>query len=303
VHKSYGTKQVLKNISFEIERGDRVAFLGANGIGKSTLLEIVTQSIPAQSGNITWGHAVQFAYFPQDHAKHVHGEHSVLSWLRQFDRILQEEKLRDLLGRVLFTGDDVHKPVNVLSGGETARLLLARMMLLKHNVLIFDEPTNHLDMESAESLWEALQNYPGTLLFVSHNRHFVSEVANRIIELTSDGLLDYRCTFEEYLEKRDLDLLQATNRPKEGIKSRDGALQYEQQKQLQRLKNQQERKLKAAEDLCEKIETQLQKINARLGADNFYQVTPREEIQSIVKQKEELELQLNQAITSWEQLY
>lgn len=302
VNKSYGAKQVLNNISFEVERGDRVAFLGANGIGKSTLLEIVTQSIQAQSGQVTWGHAVQFAYFPQDHAKHVHGEHSVLSWLRQFDRIIPEEKLRDLLGRVLFTGDDVHKPVTVLSGGETARLLLARMMLLKHNVLIFDEPTNHLDMESSEALWEALQEYPGTLLFVSHNRHFVSQVANRIIELTADGLLDYRCSFEEYLEKRDHDLLQATNRPKEGVKSKEGALQYEQQKQQQRSKSQLERKLKAAEDLCHKLEMQMRAIDARLGTDNFYQNTPRDEIQSILQQKEDLELQFNKALLAWEEL-
>ena len=173
IHKSFHTKQVLKNVSFEVDRGDRIAFLGPNGVGKSTLLEILTHSLEATNGSIEWGYAVQFAYFPQDHAKHLQGSLSALEWLQQFERVIAEERLREILARVLISGDDVHKPVNVLSGGEAARLLLARTMLVKHNVLVFDEPTNHLDMESAETLCEALQAYEGTILFVSHNRHFV----------------------------------------------------------------------------------------------------------------------------------
>jgi len=149
ISKSYGEKQVLKNISFEIERGDRVAFIGPNGIGKSTLLEIIANNLSSDNGNFEWGFAAQPAYYPQDHARIVNGQISLLDWLSNQDTQVAEQSVREILGRVLFSGDDVKKQVGVLSGGETARLVLARMMLQKQNVLIFDEPTNHLDMEAA----------------------------------------------------------------------------------------------------------------------------------------------------------
>jgi len=299
ITKAYGQKQVLRDISFEVERGDRIAFLGPNGIGKSTLLEILAGSLSACSGDFAWGHAVQIAYFPQDHAKHVQGSISVLDWLAQWDRMTQEPLLRDILGRVLFSGDDVHKPVEVLSGGETARLLLARMMLQKHNVLIFDEPTNHLDMESAETLWEALKEYPGTLLFVSHNRRFVSEVANRFIELSPQGIYDRRGTFEEYLEQRDQDLLTATAKRESG-KSKMGAEAYETAKQKQRERSQLERKAKAAEERCHQIELKIKILDETMGSPAFYESTSREEIQRLTLQKTLLEQELDQALLAWE---
>ena len=299
--KCFGTKKVLNNVSFEIERGEKIAFLGANGLGKSTLLEILTQSIAPSGGTFEWGFAVQHAYFPQDHVKHVHGSHTLLSWLNQFDRQMPEQGLRNILGKVLFSGDDVHKPIDVLSGGETARLLLAKMMLLKHNVLIFDEPTNHLDMEASEVLIEALSAYPGTLLFVSHNRHFVAHLAERIIELTPQGFQDYRCRFEEYLHKRDHDHLEKKGRQKEISKNKPAAIErYEEQKLQKKLKNQLERKAKAAEEKCHQLEKQIQSIDAKFDLEHFYERTSKEDIDQLVKHKRFLEKELELALIEWE---
>ncbi len=302
--KSYGSKRVLHQVSFEVERGDHIAFLGPNGIGKSTLLEILTDSQKADTGTVEWGYAVQLAYFPQDHAKHVRGHFTVLTWLQQFDHSLPEERFRSILGLVLFSGDDVHKPVEVLSGGETARLLLARMMLVKHNVLIFDEPTNHLDMEASETLLEALKNYPGTLLCVSHNRHFVSHFAKRIIELSHEGLHDFQCSFEEYLEKHDYDLLSAAKQPKESVKSKskaDGASIYELQKEQQKLKNQQLKKIKMAEDKCHRLEKELKIIDEILGKEGFYTEASSTEIERLLAKKNEIEQALEISLKEWEQ--
>jgi ATPase subunit of ABC transporter with duplicated ATPase domains len=303
ISKSFGPKQVLKNISFELERGDKVAILGPNGIGKSTLLEILTEGLAANNGTFEWGYAAQYAYFPQDHNKHVKGDFTALEWIGQFDRQKPEEQLREILARVLISGDDVHKPVTVLSGGETARLLLARTMLVKHNVLIFDEPTNHLDMESAETLCEALKKYPGTVLFVSHNRHFVSQVASRILEITPEGIFDFRCTFEEYLEKREHDFLSATSKPKALLPSREKNHSYEQQKQTQKIKQKQEKLIIAAEKHCQDLEIKIKGIDAKLASDNFYQKAPREEIDKLVKDKEMLEQALKKAFEDWEKAH
>lgn len=305
ISKSYGNKEVLKNISFQIERGEHVAILGANGIGKSTLLEILTGATPSDGGSYTWGFAAQFAYFPQDHAKHVFGQQSVLEWLSQQDRQVPEEKLRQLLGQLLFSGDDVHKSIMTLSGGETARLILAKMMLTKHNVLIFDEPTNHLDMESTEELIAALQDYPGTILFVSHNRYFVSHIAKRILEITPEhGLKDFKCTFSEYLEKRDFDLLSAHTRlasKSEKTGSQDGKIQYNDQKAQRKIKTQLQKRVSLAEDKIHKLEQELHTVDKLLASEGFYQNTKQEEQQATLQKKTELEKRLADAFNEWEE--
>ena len=302
IHKSYGAKQVLHGISFEVERGDRLALLGANGIGKSTLLEILTDHLKCDQGSWEWGHAVQIAYFPQDHMREVHGEISLLHWLSEQDPQTPEQRLREILGRVLFSGDDVKKSVHVLSGGETARLILAKMMLLKHNVLIFDEPTNHLDMEAIETLLEALENYTGTIIFVSHNRHFVSHLANRIIEISEKGIQDYRCSYEEYIEKRELDLLSKNLRQakEKSSETQEGKLKHQEQKNLRNLKSQQEKAAAQAEKKCHQIEEKIKALDAKMAIDNFYLNTPNDEIQKLLRQKEELEQQLETAMLAWE---
>ncbi len=207
IDKAFGDNVVLRGVSFEITREDRIALIGPNGIGKSTLLKILMGQVAPDAGKFTWGYETHVAYFPQDHREQVTGNHTLESWLWQFAPGATVGKIRGLLGRALFSGDDAEKKIDVLSGGESGRLLLARLMLVPHNVLVLDEPTNHLDLEAIDQLAGALHTYPGTIVFVSHNRHFVGKIANRVIELTPDGLRDHRGTYTEYLEQFGRDYL------------------------------------------------------------------------------------------------
>lgn len=306
ISKSYGEKHVLKNISFEIERGDRVALLGTNGIGKSTLLEVLSQNTQAGSGSFEWGHAVQYAYFPQDHAREVKGSSTLLEWLSQFDRQMHEEQFRQILARVLFSGDDVKKRIDILSGGETARLILAKMMVQKHNLLIFDEPTNHLDMEAIEALLEALHNYTGTVLFVSHNRHFVSHIATRVIEMTHEGIKDFRCTYPEYIAKREVDLLSSnlSLRQPESQKSAnpDQKLKHQELKNQRNLKSQLAKKISVAEEKCHKYEEEIRKIEGQLSAHDFYQKNNLETQKATLAKKCLLEKNLEECLQEWEEI-
>jgi ATPase subunit of ABC transporter with duplicated ATPase domains len=297
--KSFGEKRVLNGISFEIEKGERVALLGANGIGKSTLLEILTNNHLPNSGEFQWGFATYPSYFPQDHKREVNGKNTLLEWLSQQDPVAPEQKLREILARVLFTGDEVKKQVGVLSGGETARLILAKMMLQKHNVLIFDEPTNHLDMEAIEALLEALDNYEGTVIFVSHNRHFVSHYATRVLELSHEGARDYKCSFAEYLAKRDVDLLTANlkDRKKKEDKTEQKAV-FQEQKTDRNSKNQQDKKQAQLEKKIQKLEDDLKKIDEELAKEEFYR-KPKAEQAVVLQRKEQLDKELEATLEEW----
>lgn len=297
--KSFGEKRVLNGISFEIEKGERVALLGANGIGKSTLLEILTNNHLPNSGEFQWGFATYPSYFPQDHKREVNGKNTLLEWLSQQDPVAPEQKLREILARVLFTGDEVKKQVGVLSGGETARLILAKMMLQKHNVLIFDEPTNHLDMEAIEALLEALDNYEGTVIFVSHNRHFVSHYATRVLELSHEGARDYKCSFAEYLAKRDVDLLAANlkDRKKKEDKTEQKAV-FQEQKTDRNSKNQQDKKQAQLEKKIQKLEDDLKKVDEELAKEEFYR-KPKAEQAVVLQRKEHLDKELEATLEEW----
>jgi len=172
-------------------------------VGKTTLMQILAGATEPDAGNVAWGQSAQFSYFPQDHTGVIRYGTTVYDWLKSFDDEADQQTIRSILGRMLFPKDDAQKATDVLSGGETARLLLSRMLLQQANVLLLDEPTNHLDLESIDSLGKALAEFPGTVIFVSHFRQLVSDVATRIIELTPSGLRDFAGTYEEYLEKRD----------------------------------------------------------------------------------------------------
>lgn len=208
IHKSFGDKKVLTNVSFSMFRQDKIAFVGHNGIGKSTLLKILNEKIEASSGVFEWGHKVSISYVAQDHHEALNKSQSALEWLSEQTSNISEVQIRKIMGRALFTKDDVHKNVLNLSGGECARLLLAKCMLEESNVLILDEPTNHLDIESITGLTAALKNYKGTLLIVSHDRAFVSNVATRIIALTENGLTDVVGDYQNFLNNYGMDYLQ-----------------------------------------------------------------------------------------------
>lgn len=200
VSKAFGENKVLENVEMTVERGDRLAVIGPNGIGKSTLLKILAGSLKADAGEVEWGYETHPGYFAQDHQDILeHRQETVLSWLWKKVPGQPIGFVLSHLARVLFTREDAEKQVNCISGGEAARLIFARLSVTKPNVLILDEPTNHLDLEGIEALSDALRKYEGTIIFVSHDRWFVSKLANRIMELTLEGPVSFKGTYEEYL--------------------------------------------------------------------------------------------------------
>ncbi|MFY3792127.1 ATP-binding cassette domain-containing protein [Ureibacillus sp. MALMAid1270] len=197
----YKGTTISNNISMRIYREDRIALVGPNGVGKSTLLKTIVKDLPIMKGDIRYGTNVQISYYDQEQAK-LTGNKSVLKELWDEWPLMNEKDIRTILGRFLFSGDDVTKPVNSLSGGEKARLALAKLMMQKGNLLVLDEPTNHLDLDSKEVLENALIDYPGTLLFVSHDRYFINRIATKVIELSSNGAFEYLGDYDYYLEKK-----------------------------------------------------------------------------------------------------
>lgn len=201
--KSFKDKQLFKNFSLDINRGERIAIMGVNGIGKSTLVKILTGSVIQDEGTITPGHEVHMSYFSQDHHELLNKSTRVLDWLNDSTVGCSEQTVRKTLGQMLFIKDDVEKDILSLSGGESARLLLAKVILEAPNLLILDEPTNHLDLETIEALADALAEYTGTLICVSHNRHFINRIATRILYFAPDKpIQDFKggyAAFEETL--------------------------------------------------------------------------------------------------------
>ncbi|MDR6225802.1 ABC-F family ATP-binding cassette domain-containing protein [Desmospora profundinema] len=196
---------VLKNVSFTINKGDKVAFVGPDGLAKTTLFQVLADEQEADEGEYHWGITTSRAYFPKDHNAFFDGvDLTLVDWLRQYSVDQSETFIRGFLGRMLFSGEEVMKKADVLSGGEKVRCLLARMMLSGANVLILDEPTNHLDMEAITALNKGLEEFPGTILFTSHDHQLIHSVANRIMEITPQGLVDKQTTYDEYLEDPSL---------------------------------------------------------------------------------------------------
>lgn len=189
--KSYQGRVLFKDLTFEVRRGDKLAILGANGRGKSTLIKTMMHLVSADTGQISWGTEVYISYFSQDHHELLNESVSVLHWLSDSVSGVTEQRIRQVLGQVLFTKDEVEKDILTISGGEAARLLLAKVMLESPNVLILDEPTNHMDLETIEVLANALQSYQGTVIFVSHNRHFVEKIATNILYFPERGNAKY----------------------------------------------------------------------------------------------------------------
>jgi len=188
-----------------VEVGERIAVIGPNGIGKSTLLKCLVGDLEPTAGTVKWSENAQLGYYAQDHAADFEQNKNLFDWMSQWGKQDDDEQvIRGTLGRLLFSQDEIKKSVNVISGGEQGRMLFGKLMLQRNNILLMDEPTNHLDMESIESLNLALENYPGTLIFVSHDREFVSSLATRIIELTPTGIVDFHGTYEDYLRSEEV---------------------------------------------------------------------------------------------------
>jgi len=201
----YGNDVVLKDMSLILEAGEKVAVIGPNGIGKTTFLKLLMGELEPFSGNIKLTDNAHLGYFAQDHAEEFDTNVTIIDWMTRWgSEEHDEEAIRGILGRLLFSKDDIKKPVNVVSGGEQGRLLFGKLMLQSPNIMVLDEPTNHLDMESIESLNLAMDLYEGTVVFVSHDREFVSTLANRIVELGEDGYTDYSGNYESYLESQGI---------------------------------------------------------------------------------------------------
>jgi ATPase subunit of ABC transporter with duplicated ATPase domains len=198
---------LFKDITFTVEKKDKIAVLGRNDLSASTFFEILNGDKKGDSGSFTWGTTITTAFFPKDNAHYFETDLNLVDWLRQFSEEKDESFIRGFLGRMLFTGEESLKKANVLSGGEKVRCMLSKMMLQSGNFLMLDEPTNHLDLESITALNNGLKDFGGTILFSSHDLQFVDTIANRIIELTPKGIIDKRMSYEEYLADEQIKAL------------------------------------------------------------------------------------------------
>jgi ATPase subunit of ABC transporter with duplicated ATPase domains len=202
ISKSFDNNKILDDISFTVKKDDKIAIIGPNGIGKTTLCEIITQNINSDNGTVNWGATIEYGYFPQNSTDFIIGEMTLYDWLRAFDKNADISQIRNCLGRMLFNGEQQEKKVNSCSGGEKHRMMLSKIMLEEPNFIILDEPTNHLDLEAIIALGEGLLKYDGCVICVSHDRELLDAYANRIIQIQDNGtIIDFKGSYEEFLEK------------------------------------------------------------------------------------------------------
>ncbi len=315
IGKTFTEHRVLSNVSLSIRRGERVAIIGPNGIGKSTLLKIAVGCLEPDCGTVGWGYETHRGYFSQDHHDQLgDGKLTLLQWLWSFCSAQTEGWVRSQLGKVLFTGDDVLAKLQTLSGGESARVLFCRLMIEQPNVLVLDEPTNHLDLEATESLVEALNQFDGTLLFVSHDRWFVSQLATRVVELTFDGYRDFPGTFDDYIghcgdDHLDSDTVALRAKVAERAKDEGNATLRETAQQARgelkrkrnRLKNLPQR-LDQALAKVESLEERIKAIENDYARPEFYANTAPAQLQALQGEERQLRDQLADAILDWETL-
>ncbi|MDT0696593.1 ABC-F family ATP-binding cassette domain-containing protein [Mammaliicoccus sciuri] len=295
------SKSITPPINLEVKRHDRIAIIGPNGIGKSTLIKTIAQKIPALGGNIVYGSNIQIGYYDQKQAEFT-SNMTILDYVWNQYAHMPEKDIRTILGRFLFTQEEVKKVINDLSGGEKARLQLALLMLEKNNVLILDEPTNHLDIDSKEMLEQALQNFEGTLLFVSHDRYFINELANNIFHITQNGNELFRGDYQYYLEK--LEQREAISRyEQEDIQSTEAPKDdqyYANQKQLKKEKRKLERQLEEIENNISTYEEQISDYEHQLTLPEiFNDIEKSNEINNLRVEAERL---LEENMEKWEEL-
>ncbi|HZF13696.1 MAG TPA: ATP-binding cassette domain-containing protein [Thermoanaerobaculia bacterium] len=306
VSKAYGEKQVLKDVSLKIQRGDKIAIIGPNGIGKSTLLKIVMNETEADGGEIAWGYETHPGYFSQDHHElNGAGKQTVEAWLWESVPGEPIGFVRGNLGMVLFSGDDVKKTCQSLSGGEAARLVFCKLSVTKPNVLVLDEPTNHLDLEAIDALVEGLKTYDGTLVFVSHDRWFVSQLATRIFEISPKGIQDFPGTYEEYLDRLGDDHLDGeavlrqhrAQQKKEKAKGNGANLDDRERQRRQKDLAKRRDEVTAA---VEKAESRIHEINELFCDPTFFDRTSRDKVKKLEEEQKKLSTQVEGLMGEWE---
>ena len=303
--KSFPQQKLFSNISFQIKRGERVALIGNNGTGKTTMLKILNGLLDADAGSFSLGAKVQIGYYDQEH--HVlHAEKTIFEEISDTYPTLTETQIRNMLAAFLFTGDDVFKVISSLSGGERGRVSLAKLMLSEANFLILDEPTNHLDIASKEILEEALNSYTGTVLYVSHDRYFINQTATRILDLTNQSVVNYIGDYDYYLEKKEEltekyapTAQEATEEAKEETSS-EGKLTWQQQKEEQARKRKQENELKKVEKRIEELETRDKEIDDTLVLPDVCTNIGR--CAELSREKDKIQAELEELYEKWEDL-
>ncbi len=307
LQKAYGDNKVLDGVSLSVRRGERVAVIGANGLGKSTLLKIITCNLEKDSGKVAWGHETYVGYFAQDHKDQLtEPEQTALDYLWEICPQEGTSFVRGVLGRLLFSREEVEKKVKSVSGGEATRLVFSRLMVQKPNVLVLDEPTNHLDLEAIEALVGALENYDGTLIFVSHDRWFVSRLATRIVEIRADGLNDFNGTYEEYLERQGDDHLDAEQVELRAKQDRKQKKSRGRSKNAGRPRTNRDKQLPKQRDevmaRIETVEAELAGIQQRYCEPGFFDKTSAAEVESLKSQEQQLSQEQAKLMQKWERI-
>lgn len=302
--KAFPGQTLFTDINFEIKRGERVALIGNNGTGKTTILKILNGIVAADTGRFALGSKVQIGYYDQEH--HVlHMEKTIFQEISDTYPTLTETEIRNMLAAFLFTGDDVFKLISSLSGGERGRVSLAKLMLSEANFLILDEPTNHLDIASKEILEEALNSYTGTVLYVSHDRYFINQTATRIMDLTNQAIVNYIGDYDYYLEKKDemtriYAPAQETAVPEVKENVSETKLTWQQQKEEQALKRKRENELKKVEARIEELETRDKEIDETMVLPDI--CTNVAECTKLSREKAAIAEELEGLYEKWEEL-
>lgn len=310
--KKFDGPVLFSNVDFDIKRGERIAIIGNNGTGKTTILKIINGLVKQDAGEITLGAKVQVGYYDQEHQV-LHMDKTLFQEIQDTYPNMNNTQIRNVLAAFLFTGDDVFKLIRDLSGGERGRVSLAKLMLSEANFLILDEPTNHLDITSKEILENALVNYTGTVLYVSHDRYFINKTATRILDLKKGTLINYIGNYDYYLEKKDTmeqlyapaeDLSPSPNQNAASVSESSpgpsSSLDWKQQKEMQAKLRKKQNALKKTEDEIHALETREQEIDGLLCLEEVFSDVPK--LMELNKEKEEIASKLEKLYETWEEL-